>query len=350
MHGNSMRGLLRFLALICVALLPSLALSADTGSAEQQARRQLDQPLNNAPMWRDVRRGELNPYQTTQVRGVETNVLVQSEGLVWRDIRNGPVTLYSSWLLATVAALIAIYYLIMGPLKLREQPTGRMMKRFSSWERFVHWVTAVSFIVLALTGIVTLFGKYLLLPTLGPESFSWLALVAKNVHNFVGPLFAACTILMFVTFVKDNVPRLHDWIWVARLGGLFGKRAHVPSGRFNFGEKSWFWLCVTCLGIVMAVTGFMMDFPNFGQGRGAMQFANVIHGCGAALFVAFALGHIYVGTIGIEGAYATMRTGMADETWAKEHHEYWYDEMKAKESEAPEGVASGVPASALKEG
>jgi len=351
MHDNrSIRGLSRLIALICVAVWPQLVFAASTGSAEQQAQRQINQPLNNAPLWREVRSGATNPYQTTQVRGIETNVLVQTQGQLWREIRNGPITIVGGWLVIAVLALIALYYFVKGPLKLREKPTGRRVERFSAWERMVHWSTAISFLILAVTGIVTLFGKYILLPVFGYTLFSWLAMLSKNLHNFVGPLFAVCTVIMFVTFVKDNLPRAYDWIWVKNLGGFFGSRGHVPSGRFNFGEKSWFWICVTMLGIVMAVTGFILDFPNFAQGRGVMQLANIVHATGAAVFIAFSFGHIYVGTIGVEGAYETMRTGMTDETWAREHHEYWYDEVQTSQRRVPGGAPSGAAATAMKEG
>ena len=342
--------LVRLLFVLCVVLFAQSAWAVE-GSAKQ-AERQATQPLNNAPFWRDVRGGE-NPYQTTQVRGVETNVLVQTEGEIWRQIRNGPITIYGGWLIILITALIGLYYSLKGPLKLHEKPTGRMVERFNSWERIVHWTTAISFVILAVTGLIILFGKYVVLPVLGYTLFSWLATLAKNLHNFVGPLFAVCAVLMFVTFVKDNIPKAHDWIWVKKLGGFFGSREHVPSGRFNAGEKAWFWIVVTLLGVVSAVTGFIMDFANFGQGRGTMQLVNVIHAVSAVLFIVAALAHIYVGTIGVEGAYQTMRTGMTDETWAREHHEYWYNDYVASHGSiggAPGAAPSTAPASAMREG
>lgn len=346
--NRGMRWLMRCFAVLCVALLPQFALAADTGSAKEQAERQITQPLNNAPLWREVRGGE-NPYQTTQVRGIETNILVQSAGETWREIRNGPITVYGGWLVVVVTLLIGLFYRVKGQIKLHDKPTGRLIQRFSPWDRLVHWSTAISFMILAVTGLITLFGKYVLLPVFGYTLFSWLAILSKNLHNFVGPLFAVCTLLIFFTFVKDNAPRAYDWLWVRKAGGLLSGE-HVPSGRFNAGEKVWFWFGVTLLGIVLSVTGFILDFSNFGQGRLLMQQANVIHAISAVLFVAMALAHIYIGTIGTEGAYASMRTGSIDETWAKEHHEYWYNEAKARQGHAPGGAPSTAAASAMKEG
>jgi len=332
--------------LSCVMLFTPLAWSAESGGAKEQAQRQQDQPLNNAPVWGDVRRGD-NQYQTTQVRGIETSVLVQSQGETWRQIRNGPITIYGGWLLVLVLIALGAFYWWRGKIMLSHPRTGRVIERFSAWDRLVHWTTAISFVILAVSGLVMLFGKYILLPLFGYTLFSWLAILSKNLHNFVGPLFAVCTVVMFFTFVKDNIWQRGDWQWILKAGGLFTGK-HVPSWRFNIAEKSWFWLGVTFLGIISSVTGFILDFPNFAQGRETMQAANVIHAITAVLFIAAALGHIYIGTIGMEDAYETMRSGQVDETWAKEHHEYWYNDVKG--GRVGGGSPSAAHASAMKEG
>lgn len=330
-----------------LCLFAGMATAADTSSAQEQAQRQTVQPGNNAPVWRDVRGGD-NPYQTTQVRGIESSVLMQTAGETWRQLRNGPITIYGGWLIVLMMAVIGIFYSVKGPIRLHGQPTGRKLLRFGPWDRMVHWGAAISFVLLAVTGIVILFGKHILLPVIGYTLFAWLAVLAKNVHNFVGPVFAFCTILMFVTFVKDNLPKAHDFQWFAKAGGLFSGQ-HVPSSRFNAGEKSWFWIGVTLLGVVVSVTGFVLNFPNFEQGRELMQQANVIHAIAAVVFMTLSLGHIYMGTLGVEGAYDSMRTGYVDEAWAKEHHELWYQEVAAN-NKGGGGAARPVTASALKEG
>jgi formate dehydrogenase subunit gamma len=328
--------------------LPSFSVAADN-SAREQAQRQAVQPLNNAPVWRDVRSGDVNAYQTTQVRGTETNVLIQTEGQIWREIRNGPITIYGGWLIVVIAVMIGLFYAWKGPLKVHEKPTGRMIERFNAWERIVHWTTAISFVVLALSGIVMLFGKHILLPVFGYTLFSWLSILCKNLHNFVGPLFVLCTALMVITFIRDNVPRAYDWLWIRKAGGLLSGQ-HVPSGRFNAGEKGWFWVGVAILGIVVSVTGVILDFPQLvDSARGSMQQANMIHAVAAVIFMTLALGHIYLGTIGMEGAYDSMRHGTVDETWAKEHHEYWYKDVAANRS-AQGSAPSAAVASSMKEG
>jgi formate dehydrogenase subunit gamma len=349
---RDMRVSFRLLIVSCVMLFAPLPLAAQGVAqehAKEQVQRQQTQPLNNAPVWRDVRSGETPPYQTSQVRGIETTVLVQSGGEIWRQIRNGPITIYGGWLIVLVVAAIGLFYWRKGAIKLHGKPTGRLVERFNSWARIIHWSTAISFVILGITGLVILFGKYVVLPLLGPTVFSWLAVLAKNLHNFVGPLFAVCTVIMIVTFVKDNLPKAHDLKWFAKAGGLFTGE-HVPSGRFNAGEKSWFWVGVILLGIVVSVTGFILDFPNFEQGRLVMQQANVVHAVAALVFIVLSLGHIYMGTIGIEGAYESMRNGYVDETWAKEHHEYWYNEVMAGKGMAGGSAPSTARASSVKEG
>lgn len=350
MHRFDIRRLAaRFTLALLVLSLPAFAFAQDQGAPNQavpvqrgaadlpgaadgqaaQNRREVTQPGNNAPLWRDVRSGDINAYQTTQVRGIETNVLVQSEGEMWRRVRNGPITVYGGWLIVAVFLLIGLFYWRKGEMMLHAPKTGRVITRFTAWERLVHWTTAIAFVVLAISGIVMLFGRYVILPLMGYTIFSALAIVSKNLHNFVGPLFVICTVLMVVTFVRQNVPRAYDWIWVRKFGGLFGG-SHVPSGKFNAGEKAWFWGGVVVLGVIVSATGLVLDFPNFGQGREAMQLANIIHATAAVIFMAMSLGHIYLGTIGMEGAYDSMRHGIVDEAWAKEHHEYWYREVTVR--------------------
>jgi formate dehydrogenase subunit gamma len=323
------------------------------GAAEgqpAQVQRQVTQPLNNAPVWRDVRAGDRNPYQTTQVRGRETDVLIQSEGEMWRRIRNGPITVYGGWLIVIAFVVIALFYWRRGEIMLHEPRTGREIVRFTTWERTIHWTTAIAFVILAVSGIFMLFGRYVILPLFGYTIFSTLTIIGKNLHNFVGPLFVVCTALMIFTFVRGNGFRRYDWTWLRRIGD-FLKGRHVPAGKYNAGEKVWFWLGVTLAGITLSVTGLVLDFPNFGQTRETMQIANVFHAVAAVGFIALSLAHIYIGTIGLEGAYDAMRHGTVDETWAKEHHEYWYQQVMVSRGRSTPGMTpTTAPAGPMKDG
>jgi formate dehydrogenase subunit gamma len=279
---------------------------------------------NNPPAWDSA--SERPQYAS--VPGVDTNRLIQGAGREWREFRNGPLTRLGGWMLVGVLAIILILYLWKGTIRLHGAPTGRLIERFNTVERVSHWTVAISFVFLALSGIVILWGKHIILPWLGYTGFSWLTVMSKNIHNFVGPLFIFSIVVMFLIYVKDNFFAPGDGAWLARAGGMLSGN-EMPSGRFNAGEKLWFWLGLVILGTVISVTGLILDFPNWNQGRGLMQQANVIHAIAAVFFIALGLGHAYMGTLMVGGAWRAMKDGYVDETWAKEHHALWYEDVKA---------------------
>jgi formate dehydrogenase subunit gamma len=334
------------LSRVAGGLLASLLLAVAGGAqaqsrVEEQQQRRIEQPGNNAPVWRDVRKEGQQHYTTVQ--GRETGVLVQSAGETWRQIRNGPVTFYGGWLVVIVTLIVAAIYFAMGPVKLHDKPAGRMIERFTLVERWAHWVMGISFVVLGITGLIILFGKFVLLPVIGYTLFAWLSALAKNLHNFVAPLFAVSLVIFILMYAKDNLPKAYDFSWFAKAAGFFAGR-HIPSGRFNGGEKVWFWGGVVVLCLALVGSGAVLLFPNFDQVRSTMQQMSVIHMVAALLVIAAAIGHIYMGTIGVEGAYQAMRSGYVDEVWAKEHHEYWYNEVKGGAKSAPGGaVPAGAP-------
>jgi len=343
-------GRTRFIALMAIAFLFVVALpvSAQPGPVDpamkdlqqEQTKRAVVQPGNNAPVWREVRSGDTSPAYAS-IPGRETNVLVQTEGQEWRARRNGFWSILAGWLLVAMVAVLALFYFLLGTLQLEHPETGRKILRFTQIQRWVHWTVAIAFCTLAITGLIMLFGKNVLLPIIGYTLFSWLAILGKNLHNFIGPLFLVSLIVMFVTFIRGNFPRAGDIKWLLSFGGLIGHK-HVPSGRYNAGEKIWFWGGVLFCGILVGLSGLVLDFPNFDQTRSTMQTANIVHLASAALFMLGGLGHIYLGTLGMAGAYQAMKTGYVDEEWAKEHHELWYDDIKSgKVSADGDGVGGG---------
>ena len=319
-----------------VALAQSPAVNPkEADYAREQQKQQVAQPLNNEPVWKEVRSGA---PQITTVRGRETNVLVQPEGQTWRAMRV-PFATVGGWLIAIAVLGLMGYYAWRGPIEMHGKPTGRLIERFTPVKRIAHWTMGGSFVVLALTGLVVTFGKSILLPLLGYTLFSWLATISKSLHNFVGPLFTVALPVFIVLFIRDNLPAAHDGQWLARFGGMLDRsgKTHVPSGKFNAGEKGLFWLLVCVLSSILVVTGLILDFPNFDQTRSTMQLTNLIHMAAALIAIAMACFHIYLGTLGMRGAYEAMRYGYVDETWAKEHHEYWYnDVMAGKVARGPE--------------
>ncbi|HTP95390.1 MAG TPA: formate dehydrogenase subunit gamma [Burkholderiales bacterium] len=325
-------------ALLALLLAPMGALGAED-PASQQAERQQAQPLNNAPVWREVRSGN---QAVTQVRGRETGVLVQPGGETWRQLRNGPITIYGGILLLAVVAAIGVFFKLKGPIKVHGKLTGRKILRLTEWDRAIHWTVAICWVILGISGLVILFGKYVLLPVFGYTLFSWLAIVSKNLHNFTGPLFLISAVAMLVTYFTRNIPRLYDLHWLAKGGGMLTGE-HVPSGFFNAGEKMVYWGGLFLFSVIVGASGLVMLFPNFDQTREIMQYSNVIHAVFGVLYVAMMCGHIYLGSVGLEGAYECMRTdGLVDEQWAKEHHEYWYQEVMARGESQPRPAAGAA--------
>lgn len=327
---------------------------ADPKPDESNAQRAVSQPGNNAPFWRAVREsGQESGY--TSLPGTEKGVLIQSfvqypgsmfttAGEAWRQVRNNWIIPYGGSLLIIAALAVALFYFTKGTIKLHEAETGRKIERFTYFERAAHWVNAIAFVVLAVSGIVMAFGKFFLLPILGGTLFGWLAYAMKNLHNFAGPLFAVSLLVVILTFVKDNLPSKDDLLWLAKGGGLFSG-AHVPSHRFNAGEKILFWAGVFVLGLIVVASGLVLDMlvPGLAYTRGDMQIAHMIHASAAALMMAAFIGHIYMGTLGMQGAYSAMKTGYVDETWAKEHHELWYNDIKAGRIPAQRSQTSSAP-------
>lgn len=313
--------------------------SKDPKYTEQtNAERGKVQPGNNAPMWRDVGKG-VTGYSSLPY--AESGNLIQpfvnypgsrltNAGEAWRQVRNNWIIPYGGSVLLIVMVAIGLFYAAKGSIPTHGAPTGRVIERFTYFERAAHWVNAIAFVALAVSGIVMAFGKFFLLPIIGSTLFGWLTYALKNLHNFAGPLFAVSLVVVFVTFVKDNLPAKEDIQWLLKGGGLFSG-VEVPSHRFNAGEKVVFWAGVFFFGLIVVGSGLFLDklLPSVDYSRGNMQVAHMIHASAAVLMMAMFMGHIYLGTIGMKGAYKAMKTGYVDETWAKEHHQLWHDDVKA---------------------
>ncbi len=320
--------------------------NAKPAYAEEQTILQLekDEP---EPGWTDAASGRRHfdrNYIIPPGNMVEQDLILQRGGNTWRSVRNGPLsTSFGILLLLAVIALVLMYFVV-RPAPAVQGQSGRKIRRFSRWDRWLHWSTATVFVILALTGLFILFGKVFLLPWLGHDVFSWVAIISKYVHNIAGPIFVVLTLLMFFTYVTRNLFGRGDWTWLKRGGGMFNHE-HVPAGEFNAGEKLWFWFAVTGLGIVMAISGLMLNFPNLGMTRYLLQGANVFHLVGAGLYIAIAMGHAYIGTLGTPGAYRAMRDGDVDAEWARYHHEYWYDDVMhgSSANELPPGPLHPLP-------
>ncbi|HQY75396.1 MAG TPA: formate dehydrogenase subunit gamma [Rhodoferax sp.] len=331
--------------------------SAAPGYAQQtNGERAQVQPGNNAPMWRQVGSGVTGYSSLPTSQAPEAGNLIQpfvqypgsrltTSGEAWRQVRNNWIIPYGAALIAISALALAMLYWKKGSLGKNHPENGPQIERFTPFERAAHWSNAAAFLALAISGLVMAYGKYFLLPVIGSTLFGWLTFALKNLHNFTGPLFAVSLCVIIITFIKDNIANAADFVWLSKAGGMLGDQ-EVPSHRFNAGEKGLFWWGVTIPGVVVVVTGLILDklIPGLGILRGDMQVAHMIHSVLALWMIALLLGHIYMGTVGVRGAYKAMKTGYVSEGWAHEHHELWYDDIKAGKIPA-ERSAQGAPGS-----
>ena len=286
--------------------------------------------LSNSEMWRAVRKGIKG---NVSIPDKKAGQLVQSEGDAWRAVKNGPITSWGAIGLAAIFGLLALFYLIRGKIRVDHGMSGRTLTRFADMERMGHWLLAVSFITLALTGLNVTYGKYFLLPLLGKPAFAAIAAGGKWLHNYVAFAFMAGLVMILVMWIKENFPNKHDLIWLAKGGGMFVKGVHPPSEKFNAGQKILFWLVIWG-GLGLSVTGISMLFPfqfelpllNM-EPLQQMQFVTTWHAIIALVLVVVVIAHIYIGSIGMEGAFDAMGTGEVDENWAKEHHSVWAKRM-----------------------
>ena len=324
---------------------------------QSNAQRGQVQPGNNAPMWRQVGQGVTGYSSLPKSQAPEAGNLIQpfvqypgsrltNAGEAWRQVRNQWLIPYGGSLLLIALGALALFYWRKGTIELHGAETGRQIERFTPFERSAHWANAIAFTALAVSGIVMAFGKFFLQPLMGNTLFGWLTYALKNIHNFAGPLFAVSLVIVIITFVRDNLPRAEDITWLLKGGGLLSGQ-EVPSHRFNAGEKVLFWGGVFFLGLVVVASGLVLDkvLPGLVYERSTMQISHMVHAAATCLMMAMFMGHIYMGTIGMRGAYSAMRTGYVDETWAKEHHELWYNDIQAGKIPAQRS-ATPAPAAA----
>ena len=298
-------------------------------------------PNPGAELWREIRQREAPVAGTTQVQGVESAILINKGGEDWRIFRMQQLVPIGAWILVGMLVLLVAFYLLRGRIRIEGGRSGMVVERFSVAQRMVHWFVAGLFILLGVTGLVLLYGRFVLIPLLGPEGFGATASACKEAHNLFGPLFPFAVLAVFAYYVKGNSFRWRDVKWFANFGGLLKEGGHAGSGRYNGGQKVWFWLIVV-FGLIISVSGYILVFPNFGQGRELMALAHLGHGIVAIFFIAASLGHIYIGSVGMEGALEAMTTGEVDTNWAREHHDIWLEQMEAAGQVRPARQRTGA--------
>lgn len=304
---------------------------------------------SDTDFWRAVRQGEQGSVSIPDARA---GVLIQSEGDNWRAFRNGPLSVFGAWALLGMIILLCVFFILRGRIKVEHGLSGKLIERFNTVERFAHWLTATSFVVLALTGLNVLYGRYALLPLIGADAFSVITVAGKYMHNYLAFPFMVGVVMMFVLWVGHNIPNRTDLNWIAKAGGLFTKGVHPPAKKFNAGQKLIFW-SVIIGGVSISVSGLALLFPfeiqMFGKTFAIMnlfgtslptelsvmqevQLSQLWHAIVGIGLIMVIIAHIYIGSIGMEGAFDAMGSGQVDENWAKEHHSLWVEEVRAQQA------------------
>jgi formate dehydrogenase subunit gamma len=329
---------LAFLGVVAVAIAANAQALASPAAAQQSPVIDPDaSAVNEQTLLREFPRIQ----GTILIPAQREAVLIQPDGRIWDYFHEVLLRRIGLVVIFGMLAILAAGYFLLGRMRTSAGRSGIRVLRFTSFERFSHWLTATSFVVLALTGLNITFGKVALRPLIGPEAFSLVAQYAKYIHNYVSFAFVVGLVLIVTLWIKDNIPRKIDITWLKE-GGGFIRSKHPTAGRFNAGEKLVFWFALGA-GAAVAVSGYLLIFPFYLTNIAGMQVAQVAHSLIALLFIAVILAHIYIGTLGMEGAFEAMGTGSVDLNWAKEHHGAWLEEEVAN-GRAPAERLSAAPA------
>ena len=313
--------MIRFWRLWALVLLVLPLILAEPAVAQQTAPQSADEVL----MFQEL---QGNVAGRVSIPDQRSATLIQPAGKEWRDFIRDTLPWVGGVLILGMLALLALFYLIRGRVRIEGGRSGETITRFNGLDRFAHWLTATSFIVLAITGLNIAFGRMLLLPLIGPEAFTAFSEAGKLAHNFLSFPFVVGIVLMVVLWVRDNIPGRLDLDWFMAGGGVVG-HSHAHSRRFNGGQKLIFW-SVVILGTVLAVSGYILMFPFFFTGMEGMQLSQVVHAVLSMVMISVILAHIYIGSLGMEGAFDAMGSGEVDLNWAEAHHDLWAEEMRAK--------------------
>ncbi len=290
---------------------------------------------NDSTTWRAIRHGEAGRVTIPDKRAA---VMIRDSGEKWRIFRANYLPYYGAIPIVGMLALLAIFFAIRGRIKIEGGRSGRTIPRFKLWQRTMHWFVACVFILLALSGLIILFGRVGLIPLIGKDAFAPLASAALQGHNLFGPIFVVVFFPMILLFVKGNGFNRVDLQWILKGGGLFGGHAH--SEKNNFGEKGWYWL-LALGGTVVCLSGLLLDFPWLVEVTGVLTIAHVAHALAALALITVALGHIYIGSLGMEGAIEGMTKGEVDVNWAIQHHDLWAEEVLGEEAAREDEKARG---------
>jgi formate dehydrogenase subunit gamma len=329
--------------LAALTLLLAISVGAPSFAQQPSGRNPTAEAVKEEQLLHALRGGDTISGRVSQPDD-KLNILQQPQGRDYRQFHEGWLPWIGGIAILGMIIALAVFYFTRGRIALEDSPeSGRKILRFNALERFTHWMTATSFILLAITGLNYFFGKRLLFPLLGPDAFATWSQWAKYIHNFVAWPFMLGLLIMLVVWIKDNIPDRYDVGWIKAGGGFFG-RSHPPARRFNAGQKIIFW-SVILGGIALSVSGIIMLFPFSAVDINGMQTAQYVHAIVGVILTAIMIAHIYIGSLGMEGAYSAMGSGEVDLAWAKSHHSVWVEEQQAKTASGPQlGRARTAPA------
>lgn len=325
------------LAALAFAVLVA-ASAGEPAVAQQPAPNPTAQSANEQQLMQELRKIE----GRVSIPDPRAGTLEQPQGREYQQFHERVLPWLGAIVIIGAILALAVFYLVRGPITLDSPPTGIKIKRFSWFERFNHWLTATSFLVLAITGLNYVFGKRLLMPLIGPDAFATWSQWAKLAHNAFAWPFLLGLFVMFVIWIRDNIPDRYDLEWLRQFGGFLSHR-HPPARRFNAGQKLIYW-SVVLGGIAMTATGLVMLFPFLVENINTIQTTQYVHAIAGVILTAIIIGHIYIGTIGMRGASDAMLSGEVDLAWAKEHHRVWVDEEGARTLDGPQVQNRPVPA------
>ncbi|MFA0087985.1 formate dehydrogenase subunit gamma [Vibrio sp. 10N.261.51.F12] len=331
--------------LAALMLMLSFAVKAEESKNDKVVQSEMIQ-LAGADYWRAVKEGGKG---TTTSASPEHGVLISTPGETWFILKEKWMSPAAAVAIFGSIAMVVLMYFIVGPLKLSAARTGKKIRRWSRMDRALHWSMAFTFLTLAFSGLMLVYGKHFMKPYVPTELWGWTIYIAKQYHNYVGPLFFILLFAVLFKWWRKSIFNKTDMQWFMKLGGMVGKHKgkHPSAGFSNGGEKAIYWLLI-CFGAVAAVSGLIMDFPIFGQTRRDMELSNLVHMFSALILICGFVFHIYIGLFGMEGALEGMVTGDVDETWAKEHHDLWYEEVKDKQGQETEAMGDSRATSATK--
>jgi formate dehydrogenase subunit gamma len=350
MQGNAFRILALLAVLFCGATnLPADAVAQQAGAVPGDSLG-----LNSdSDLWRFVRTGNAG---STQMKTELSAVMIQSEGDNWRAFRNGPISAFGAIGLIVVIFVLGLFYMVRGKIRIDSGPSGDTILRFGTIDRFAHWLMAGSFVILGITGLNMLYGRYVLLPVIGKDAFAALTAAGKYAHNFLAFAFMVGLALSFILWVRHNIPNKVDLQWIKMGGGIVKKGVHPPAKKFNAGQKIIFW-AVMIGGLSVSMSGIALMFPfqttmfadTFALLNGLgfnlptdftalqeQQLNQLWHGFVSLALIVMIMAHIYIGSVGMEGALDAMNSGRVDRNWAKEHHSLWVEEEDQKAAKPAE--------------